>query len=455
MSRSLIVILGAAVAVVISVKPLDAFASGKYAPAGELAELGLFGGAPSPNLPRGAQTMDQSAFAMGSMQWNVIFVEGDGSVQAAQESWTAAEITNLQTKISGAETYWEGLTSGFHPNAQLSINVNYVNGTTPMTTGYEPTTDRSEVWVNDIMNTLGYMSASRYTNVRNFNQATRVAANTHWATTVFAIDNTSVGLDSYAYAYFGGPFTILTHDPAGWTPANFNFVLAHEMGHILMALDEYAASGVRTTYCGGYLNIASGNASLDGGGNPVTPPQPNALMLNNGNFGTGVAYPPSVFSSGMFGHQDTDLDTIPDILDTFPTLAGDAAGSDPLTGEFDFTGSLTVNDITNANPLNVGFSNSRSDMTINTIASASYVLDSGSAIPFGALDSTYDDYTESLGFTIPGLGLGPHTIDVYGTNSVGNQSNWLSFNFTVVPEPGTLGVLVLVLTGIAAIRHRR
>ena len=399
--------------------------------------------------------MDQSTFAMGSMQWNVIFVEGNSSVPQ-RESWTATEISKMQTEISQAESYWEGLTSSLHPNAQLSINVNYVNGAVPMTATSEPTANRSESWVNDVMTPLGYTSASRYTNVRNFNHNQRVGAGTHWATTMFIIDNTQYNNDSYAYAYYGGPFTILTHNAAGWTPPNFNMVLSHEMGHIFNALDEYAASGARTTDRGGYLNTLNGNASLDGSGNPITPPQPNALMRNNGNFGTGVPFSPSVFSTAMFGHQDTDSDTIPDILDTFPTLTGNDSGSNPTTGEFAFSGSMNVNDINNQNPLNINFSNSQSDMTINTIASASYSLDGGLAVPFGATDGTYDDYTEALGFSIPGLSPGAHAIDVFGTNSVGNPSNTLNFNINVIPEPSTLVLALVGLVGLAVFgRFRR
>jgi len=416
-------------------------------------------GAPSPNLPRGAQTIDQSAFALGSMQWNVILVENDGTVGGA-ETWSAAEIADIQTEVIQAKTYWEGLTAAFHPNARLSINVNFENGGNALSTPVDPTANRSESWVNDVMGSLNYNSGSRYTNVRNYNQAERVAAGTHWATTIFAIDNTDQGLDSYAYAYLGGPYTILTRNPAGWQPQNFSFVLAHEMGHIFNAWDEYPQSGARNTWTGGYLNGVNGNASLDGSGDPVTPPQPNALMLNNGNFGSGVAHPPSPFSSVVFGHRDTDLDNIPDILDTFPTLTGSDAGSNPVAGDFVFSGSISVNDIANLNPNEIGFSNSQNDMTINTIGSAYYVLDAGTPVAFTPGDGIHDDYTEALGFSLLGLSGGAHTIDVYGLNSVDNQSNVLNFNFVSgpivpIPEPSTLLLALFGALGLLGYGQRR
>jgi MYXO-CTERM domain-containing protein len=438
---------------------------GLYPPAGEKAESSFSLNASTqtvaPILPRNAQVQDQSAFAMGTIRWNVVFVQGNGTIQPQQETWTAAEILNVQNKVTAAKNYWEGLTAGFNPACRLSVDINYVNGAAPLLTGYEPSKDTSEVWINSIMSQLGYNSANRYTNVRNFNQAERLAAGKNWATTIFAIDNTSAGLTSYAYAYFGGPFTIVENNAAGWQPQNYNMVLSHEMGHIFMALDEYAASGAKTTDRGGYLNVLNSNASLDGNGNPVTPPQPNALMLNNGNFNTHVPFSPSVPSSQMFGFRDTDADGIPDILDTLPSLTGNNAGSNPLTGLFNFSGSLEVTQLTNQNPLNVGFSNSQSAMTIDTVSSAYYSLDGGLPALFPASDGTYDGYLESLGFSIPGLAFGPHTVDVYGLNNVGNQSNTLRFNFNVtagsdIPEPCTLALLGLgALGALRSIRRRR
>ena len=403
------------------------------------------------NRPFGATNMDQSTYAMGSMRWNVVFVQGDGTEQTQRETWTAGEIANVQTKVSDAANYWEGLTSGFHQNARLSIDVNYVNGNQPLLTGKEPSTNTQETWVNDVMGTLGYNGANRFNNVRDFNNDQRDAGGTHWAATVFIMDNTEANLSSYAYAYHGGPYTILTHNAAGWTPDNFHMVLAHEMGHIFFAHDEYAASGRTVLDRGGYLNVENGNASRDANGNIITPPQPNALMRNNGNFNTGQIFDPSVFASDQFGHRDTDGDLIPDILDTTPTLTGNDTGSSG--SDFVFDGSVVVDPIDNQNPLNINFSNSQIDMTINTIASAFYTLDGSGPIALSTLDGAFGDYTESLGFTLSGLAGGDHLIEVFSMNSVDNMSNVLTFNFTAVPEPS--GLVVLAMMSGLWLRRRR
>src|SRR5690606_9306566 len=78
-------------------------------------------------LPYGAQPEDQSAFALGSITWNVIYVESDGSIDANQENWTAGQLAVMQSEVLQAADYWESLTADFHPSARLSVNVNFVN----------------------------------------------------------------------------------------------------------------------------------------------------------------------------------------------------------------------------------------------------------------------------------------------------------------------------------------
>lgn len=428
------------------------------------------GGSGGPSrLPRNATYMDQSAYAMGTMTWNVIMLESNGGIDANQEDWTADEITTIQSEINQAKTFWEGLTAGFHPGARLSIDVHYENGGVPMATPYEPITRSSTqdyLWINSAMNALGYNFTGpngRFNNVRNYNNARRNADGKLWATTIFIVDDTidpdnRFSDSSFAYAYFNGPYAVLTQGNNGWGINNFSMVLSHEMGHIFGALDEYQASNVRNTYTAGYLNGATLNASLDGNGNVVAPPQPKALMLNNGDHAvTGATYLPHWSAADNFGLRDSDGDTIPDILDTPAMLTGGDIGSDPVLGNFVFSGDISVNDYPNANPLNAGFSNSQARMTINTITSMAYSLDGGFPTPFPSLDAAYDDYEESLGFSIFGLPMGVHTIDVVGIDSVGNSSNVLHFEFNsqLVPEPGTALLAFISLIGTMNIHRGR
>jgi hypothetical protein len=128
-----------------------------------------------------------------------------------------------------------------------------------------------------------------------------------------------------------------------------------------------------------------------------------------------------------------------------------------MTGDFVFNGSISVNLYNNANPLNVGFSNSLADMTINTIVGMAYSLDGGAPTPVAPLDSAYDDYIESLSFTLFGLQRGLHTIDIVGIDSVGNPSNMLHFDFhsQFVPEPSAMLLALVALLGSSQLRTAR
>ncbi len=88
---------------------------------------------------------------------------------------------------------------------------------------------------------------------RAYDNAVRKADGTDWAFTLYVVDSLKDaklkdktpgefpdGAFAYTYSLFG-PYTVTTYDNATYTPANFDGVLAHEIGHEFGALDEYAA----------------------------------------------------------------------------------------------------------------------------------------------------------------------------------------------------------------------
>jgi hypothetical protein len=401
--------------------------------------------------PFGAQDKDQSAFALGSFALNVIFVESNGTLDPNQENWTAGQLADLHAEIEQAAAYWEGLTAPYHPNAQLDITVNYVNSGVPLETRYEPITragvNNSPLWINEIMGSMGYAHPNSNNNIADFNNDQRDSLGTNWATTLYVV-NDAVDADNkftdgyFAFSLHGGPYIITTYENNGWGVNRFDKVLSHEMGHTFFALDEYYASGAKNNARSGYLNGVNGNAERNSSGRKISAPQPNALMLN-------IALDPSAFTRVQIGHVDTDNDSIPDILDTIPHFFGNDAASDADAGLFSFTGTGTVNPIDNHNPR--VWADSGSDMTINTIDSASYSLDGHGWVDFPAADGSYGDYTELIELELSGLDLGLHAIDLRITNSVGNHSAIDSFELLVTPEPGTL---VMVCFGAFACLRR-
>ena len=410
---------------------------------GLAAALGLFllsASAPG-QVPFGAEPIDASAYMLGTFRFNIIFLESNGGIDANVENWTAAQLANVRSEVEEVAAFWEAETAAYHPNARFEVEINYPNGGTPIATGYEPitrTSSQDSLWINQAMGALGYTNSSHFTNVQDFNHDQRVAGGTNWSSTAFIV-NDEVDADNrfsnsmFAYAHIGGPYTVFTYGNNGWGIDRFNRVMTHELAHSFFGLDEYSAVGARTSERSGYLNGVNGNAELGPSGEPVTPPQPNALMLNN-------TLDTSPFTDVHVGHRDTDGDSIPDILDTFDVIVGNSGGSNPATGDFVFAGSATVSSLPNRNTRNVGFSTSGNDMTINWVTDAQYRLDTGDWTSFAAMDGIYDSYVEPLAFTLPGLPFGAHLIEVRELNSVDNPSNVLAFNFeslNPVPEPST------------------
>jgi hypothetical protein len=411
--------------------------------------------------PYGATPMDTSAYALGRVRLNVIFMESNGQIDANQENWTAAQLSNVHREIGETVDFWESLTAGYHPNARLKFDVNYANGGVPIETPYEPINRPSfddSNWINGAMNQLGYNSFDHFENVRAFDHDQRTANGDDWALTVFVVNDefdadNRFSNSQFAYSYIGGPYVVTTYGNDGWGIDRYNRVLSHEMAHSFFALDEYTGGGARNNEFSGYLNGINGNSELNGQGQVVVPPQPQALMLNN-------TLDTSPFTDVQLGHRDTDGDTIPDILDTFPLLTGNALGSDPLAGMFAFAGSAVVTTIPNENTNQIGFSSSGADMTINWIAGTEYRVNGGAWSPvLGALDGLFDEGLESLAFSLPTLIAGGYDIDVRALNSVDNPSNELHFHFesqAAVPEPSTLALASIGAIGLlASVRRRR
>jgi hypothetical protein len=400
----------------------------------------------------GATSVDTSAFALGKARLNVIFLESDGSIDINREDWTPNQLSLVQSEIGEAVNFWQGLTAHYHPNARFQIDVNYVNGGVPMATGYEPITHGSfqdSLWISEVMGDLGYDAGGHFDRVRAFDNDSRSEGDTHWSTTLFVV-NDAMDFDKrfsngqFAYGYIGGPYITLTYNNFNWGIDRFNRVLSHELAHSFFALDEYAGAGSRNNERSGYLNGINGNAELNAQGQTVTPPQPNALMVNN-------TLDPSPFTDVQVGHRDSDADGVPDILDTLPLLSGGTFGSDPLLGVFGFVGDASVTTIPNLNTNQLGFSSSGAEMTINWIATAQYRLNEGAWIDFPAADGAYDRGIESISLAISGLAAGSYTIDVRAINSVDNPSALMRFEFQsalAVPEPGTISLAFVAIGGL-------
>jgi PKD domain len=343
---------------------------------------------------------DTSEYLIGSVGVGLIFLESNGVIDPDTESWTSTEISNVQSQITQALTWWS--------NQYFWAGVNFVLDVhTAVPTSYEPIIHPSamtdptyeKLWVCEAMASLGYSSGDWMQRTMDYVNAMRTAKGTDWTFTVFLVDSSNdVGGDFsdgyFAYAYLGGPYIVMTYDNDGWGISCMNQVMAHETGHIFWATDEYDG----TTEFSGYLNAAD----IEGSGCLM---DTNALSLSTG-------------TRLQVGWRDTDGDNILDIVDTNPETILNPYPLDPSPNPvLSYTGSATEVPYPNNNPQPGCHGN---DVTINNVACVFWRFDGGGWSTASPSDGIYNQAVESYMFTTVPLPHGPHVIETMTLSSVGN-----------------------------------
>jgi len=391
-----------------------------------------FAGSPAGKAPYGADYHDPSEFMLGKVWLTVVLLESDGSIDANIEDWTGSQITSVKNEIEEGATWWEDTLRASHPATphNLEFLVDFTYADNPVATGYEPITrsySNQTYWIDSFLNQVGYNTASSiWEDLDRWNHDQRLAHHTDWAYTCFvvnsAVDSDGMFSDGYfAYAYLGGPFTVMTYDNDGWGIGRMGQVLAHETGHIFYALDEYPGAGDYTDHSG-YYNTQNLNA-YDGHPNPSS--RVASIMAEASLQNTAYAnHTSSPTSLQMLGWLDSDGDGVFDLLDVPLSLTGSGSYND-AAGLYSFSGSSSVNTLDNLNPYSY-----RHDITINTVDTLQYRLDGGAWVS----GSTYGDYSVSVAQTVDvsSLAAGTHTIDFRTiVDQTGVASNLVSDTFTV------------------------
>jgi len=334
-------------------------------------------------------------YAMGSVKVGVIFVESNGTTEPESEDWDTARMSTVLTEIQDALDWWEVQNA----NAGLSfskVNLGLKN------TSYEPITHvhtDEPLWVNEIMDDMGYDSGNYVERVRDHNDHLRTTYSTDWAFTIFAIDSLN-DPDGYfadpnwtAWAYWEYGSITLTYDNGLWGISRMNNVTAHEIGHMFYATDEYNGKSEHQGYLDQYDSEGSGKLM-----------DTNNLVLSTG-------------TELQIGWRDGDSDGIMDELDTLPNTFIDPPNYTDITEGDDlyYEGKAAVVPYQNQNPKGTG-----RDVTINTITNVQYRIDSGTwqnAVPE---DGAFDEEKESYNFTITSITSGTHLIETRAINNVGN-----------------------------------
>ncbi|MBN1860474.1 MAG: hypothetical protein JW840_03330 [Candidatus Thermoplasmatota archaeon] len=361
---------------------------------------------------------DTSEYFIGSVSVGLIFLESNGSIDPNTENWNSTEITNVQNQINQAMSWWS--------NQNQWAGITYVFDVhTGVPTGYEPIIHPSamtnptyeKLWVSEAMASLGYGSGDWLKRTRDYVNAMRTAKGTDWAFTVFLVDSSNdIGGDFsdgyFAYAYLGGPYIVMTYDNDGWGISAMNQVMAHETAHMFWATDEY--DGI--TEYSGYLNAPD----VEGSGCLM---DTNALVLSTG-------------TKLQVGWRDTDMDTIQDIVDTYPETTLHPYPQNPTPNPvLTYTGVAREVPFPNNNPQP---SNAGNDVSINKIYVVLYRFDAGYWSAATPSDGVYNQPIENYTFTTIPLPHGPHQIQVRAINTVGNiDTTPDSENITIDNAPNT------------------
>ena len=349
-----------------------------------------------------------SEFMIGRVAVGIVLVESDGTVDPSTEDWTDEEKALVYSEIVAATEWW----AAREPRAHLQF-IYDDHFTNPLPVSYEPITrpyQDQRLWIAEAMNQLGFTEGTSYfTQVRYYNNALREKYGTDWAFTIFVVDSSNdpdnkFADGHFAYAYLGGPFMVMTYGNNGYGPYNMDAVAAHEMGHIFLALDQYAAARQPCDARSGYLDAENQNSQYGS----CSSDEPSIMRGQVFPYSQGAI---DYYARGQVGWWDSDGDGILDPVDTTLDFAWQ-----PVTPTINSDDTLVYTGLVRDIPFP---SPRRADVTINTITTVQYRLDGGEWQEATPADGSFDFHTEAFTITLQSLPAGVHTLDLRAVNSAG------------------------------------
>ena len=406
--------------------------------------MGRGAGAAAPELPIGLGALpgarETAAFAAGRVAVAVVFLESDGRIMKSAENWSREDPDRpgqerrelVLAEVQAALDWWNARS----PDGSLEVFMPAAGSYgAPRTvrTGYEPIRMSVGVgwrglpvlsdaaWRWEVMTSLGFGHDTRDDSPKPetlYAQQVRTRNDADWAFVLYVVDSLqdsdgmfANGVVAYTADLFG-PYCMLTYDNDGYQFANFDAVLAHEMGHVFGALDEYAppAAGYPSTgnLTSGYLGVRNGNAVVGGNGGA----QPCIMLGSNGTLAAFRDGDLCRWTRGQTGLRDSDADTRPDVVDTRPALttrlettAADGAVS--LRG--------TVVEQPRKRGRISGGVYFRRDLSILVPHDARYRVDGGAWQPLTAVDGAFGEPSEAWALTTDPLTPGAHELELEAT----------------------------------------
>lgn len=323
--------------------------------------------------PLGATPLDTGEFLLGTVAVTPVLLASDGTGDTQTQSWSAEEIDQVLARVSDGVNWWSDTLETLNTVHSLEFVIDETFARNPVETRYEPIDRKSSdfnLYVGDFITAQGFGDANSIEEgVGRFNDQQRSRLGTDWAFTIFIVDasDDADGLfasgNSFAaaFAYAGGLFLVTPST----RPAS---TIAHEMGHIFWARDEYSDGGSWSDRRGYY-----DTQNLNAADNP-TPGFKQEISIMRGGVPLTAAYEANVSPAStlaMVGWQDSDGDGVFDLADV-PLQFEGSAYFDSATSLYRLQGSASAVPLMNRNS-----SGLRSDITLNRISQLQYRLDEG------------------------------------------------------------------------------
>ncbi len=325
-------------------------------------------------IPLGATPLDTAEFLLGRVAVVPVLFESNGSVDPNTENWTPEAIEAALDKIHSGVNWWAQALDQLGTVHSLEFVVDETFARQPVATGYEPISRLSQEhtqYVGAFLESQGLGNAgSLEAAARQFNHESRLRLGTDWAFTIFLVNSANdddgqfaAGSEfNVAFAYPGGLYMIVPST----RPAS---TIAHEMGHIFWARDEYTGAGSWTDRRG-YYNAQNLNAADNPA--PGFEQQPSIMRAGTGLTQSYTTFQLPESTRAMLGWRDSDGDGIFDLADVPLSLQGTGV-YDASAGVFSFEGYATAVPLPNQNS-----SGPRNDITLNRVDRIEYRVDGGS-----------------------------------------------------------------------------
>lgn len=368
-------------------------------------------------VPFGAEPADGSEYMLGDVYVTVVFLESDGTIDPNLENWTAVQKEDVKQKVRDGLAWWEELLALQSSTHSLNFIIDFTHADSPVATPYEPLTRPStdeNLWTDSFLDAVGFNTPADFRDdLDDFNHARRLAAGTHWAFTMFFNNSTNDADGFYAdganaWASTRGRTVIQSHRSAA--------TVAHEVGHVFYALDEY--EGGRSYFDRrGYYDTQNLNGIEDH-------PNPAARVpsIMGGNGGSPFAnHQCSQACLETIGWKDSDGDGVFDVLDVPLRLTG-SGQYDPVSNRYEFAGESWVQTLPNLNPTGLG-----NDITLNTISRVQYRIDGGTWVDIG----TPGGYRTPIDLSVGPLSSGDHVVEI---RTVADESGVVSNVFRGITE---------------------